>query len=198
MEQAARAIEDIRLNGGRPCVDFVNTIHDRNAAPQEDYLTTPERLLAWAARAGLVHAGEKLAAPTRADQRARLMSETRRLREAVHALLSARIEGTAAPQGALRTLDRWVHAAWKDLVLTGLAGGRAAVKNASRTAKLVLMRASLCALDLLSGEQAANLKCCPECGWLFLDTSKNGSRRWCSMETCGAVVKMRNYRKRSG
>jgi predicted RNA-binding Zn ribbon-like protein len=38
------------------------------------------------------------------------------------------------------------------------------------------------------------VKLCAQCSWLFVDRSRNGSRRWCSMGECGAQVKMRRYR----
>ncbi|WP_412543337.1 CGNR zinc finger domain-containing protein [Longispora sp. K20-0274] len=38
---------------------------------------------------------------------------------------------------------------------------------------------------------------CPSCGWLFLDTSRNGQRRWCSMATCGGRVKARRHHART-
>jgi predicted RNA-binding Zn ribbon-like protein len=50
--------------------------------------------------------------------------------------------------------------------------------------------------ELLLSEELAQVKECPGCGWLFLDTSKNRSRRWCSMNTCGARDKMRRYHKK--
>jgi predicted RNA-binding Zn ribbon-like protein len=50
--------------------------------------------------------------------------------------------------------------------------------------------------ELLLSEELGKVKECPGCGWLFLDTSKNQSRRWCSMNTCGARDKMRRYLKR--
>ena len=50
--------------------------------------------------------------------------------------------------------------------------------------------------DLLQSEELRHVKECPGCGWLFLDTSKNQSRRWCSMNTCGVRDKMRRYHKR--
>jgi predicted RNA-binding Zn ribbon-like protein len=50
--------------------------------------------------------------------------------------------------------------------------------------------------ELLLSDQLAHVKECPGCSWLFLDTSKNQSRRWCSMNTCGARDKMRRYHKR--
>ena len=50
--------------------------------------------------------------------------------------------------------------------------------------------------NLLLSEELGHVKECPGCGWLFLDTSKNQSRRWCSMNACGARDKMRRYHKR--
>jgi predicted RNA-binding Zn ribbon-like protein len=50
--------------------------------------------------------------------------------------------------------------------------------------------------ELLLSEELSHVKECPNCGWLFLDISKNQSRRWCSMNTCGARDKMRRYHKR--
>jgi predicted RNA-binding Zn ribbon-like protein len=55
-------------------------------------------------------------------------------------------------------------------------------------------------VTLLVEGDLARVKACPgpanDCGWLFYDTSKNASRRWCSMEGCGSVAKMRHYRAR--
>ncbi len=58
------------------------------------------------------------------------------------------------------------------------------------------------AMDILTSEEWKRVKQCPgvgDCGWLFLDTSKNGSRQWCSMQECGSRVKMRRQyaRKRA-
>jgi predicted RNA-binding Zn ribbon-like protein len=50
--------------------------------------------------------------------------------------------------------------------------------------------------QLLQSEELTRVKECPGCGWLFLDTSKNQNRRWCSMNTCGARDKMRRYHRR--
>ena len=56
------------------------------------------------------------------------------------------------------------------------------------------------AVELLTGREQDRIKVCANpdgCGWLFYDGSKNGSRRWCSMEGCGSKVKMRRqYAKR--
>ena len=54
------------------------------------------------------------------------------------------------------------------------------------------------AVSLLTGEATARLKRCPNdaCHWFFLDTSRNGSRRWCAMADCGTKAKVRDYRAR--
>jgi predicted RNA-binding Zn ribbon-like protein len=52
---------------------------------------------------------------------------------------------------------------------------------------------ALAAYELLTGPRAGRIKRCAGCPWLFLDQSKNGSRRWCSMEICGTNQKVRLY-----
>jgi len=53
---------------------------------------------------------------------------------------------------------------------------------------------AVAAVDLLRTGPLDRLKVCAACPWLFLDTSRNRSRRWCSMSECGARLKMRRYR----
>jgi predicted RNA-binding Zn ribbon-like protein len=57
---------------------------------------------------------------------------------------------------------------------------------------------AVAAVDLLRSDRLARVRQCDNCPWLFLDRSRNGSRRWCSMDECGAHVKMRRYRARRG
>ena len=54
------------------------------------------------------------------------------------------------------------------------------------------------ARELLTTDRVRRIRQCPadDCGWLFVDTSKNGTRRWCRMDGCGAKAKMRRYRAR--
>ena len=52
------------------------------------------------------------------------------------------------------------------------------------------------AVELLTSDLVERIKSCPSCGWVFLDVSKNRSRRWCSMEMCGGAAKARAYYRR--
>jgi predicted RNA-binding Zn ribbon-like protein len=186
-------IDAIRLSGGRACLDFVNTIHDRFAAVPVDYLGTPQHYVEWCLRTSLLSRQE-------ADRitAAGVMGEVRSFREHLHALLSARIDGLPAPVNALRQCDRWLHQAWADLSLDPGSAEGVSWSPAAVDARLPLKRLALSALDLLRTAQPRRLKRCASpdsCGWLFYDDSKGGQRRWCAMETCGTIEKMRRYRR---
>ena len=187
------SIDAIRLSGGRACLDFVNTIHDRFAAVPVDYLGTPQHYVEWCLRTSLLSRQE-------ADRitAAGVMGEVRSFREHLHALLSARIDGLPAPVNALRQCDRWLHQAWADLSLDPGSAEGVSWPPTAVDARLPLKRLALSALDLLRTTQPRRLKRCASpdsCGWLFYDDSKGGQRRWCAMETCGTIEKMRRYRR---
>jgi predicted RNA-binding Zn ribbon-like protein len=187
------SIDAIRLSGGRACLDFVNTIHDRFAAVPVDYLGTPQHYVEWCLRTSLLSRQE-------ADRitAAGVMGEVRSFREHLHALLSARIDGLPAPVNALRQCDRWLHQAWADLSLDPGSAEGVSWPPTAVDARLPLKRLALSALDLLRTAQPRRLKRCASpdsCGWLFYDDSKGGQRRWCAMETCGTIEKMRRYRR---
>jgi predicted RNA-binding Zn ribbon-like protein len=190
----SRFIEGIRLDGGRPCLDFVNTIHDRLAAESVDYLATPQHFVAWCLRARLLDTQEadRIAVP------AAVMGEAWTFREHLHALLTARIDGTAVPASALRECDHWLHQAWTSLSLDPASPEGVSWPAAAVDARLALKRIALSLLDLLRSAEPQRLKRCASpdsCGWLFYDDSRGGQRRWCAMEACGTVEKMRRYRR---
>jgi predicted RNA-binding Zn ribbon-like protein len=187
-------IESVRLDGGRPCLDFVNTIHDRLASVPVDYLATPQQYLEWCLRAHLLSRQEA----ERIAVTGGVMGEVRIFREHLHALLSARIDGTAVPAKALRECDRWLHQAWTNLSLDAASPDGVSWSPAAVDARLPLKRIALSLLDLLRTAEPHRLKRCAStdsCGWLFYDDSKGGQRRWCSMEACGTIEKMRRYRR---
>ena len=192
----ARPIAAIRLDGGRLCLDFVNTIHDRYAVEAEDYIGQPERFIEWCVRAGALRSGERIAAPKGAGRRAALMRKVRTLRHHLHALLASRIDGVPPPADAVQCLDQWLHRAWASQLFG--SDGQMHWRDDACDELLPLKRIALDALDLSSDPSVSQLRRCTNtssCGWLFLDTSKNQRRRWCAMETCGTLFKMKRYRR---
>jgi len=196
LHRPTRPVAAIRLDGGRLCLDFVNTIHDRYAAEPEDYISQPERFIEWSARAGAYRSGEHISVPEATGQRTTLMRRVRTLRHHLHALLASRIDGLPAPAEALQCLDQWLHHAWASQSLG--ADRHMHWRTRAHDALLPLKRISLDALDLISTASASQLRRCSNtssCGWLFLDVTKNQRRRWCAMETCGTADKMNRYRR---
>jgi len=195
-----RPIAAIRLDGGRLCVDFINTLHDRFAVAVEDYLATPERYEEWARRVGAWGDDDDMRLPQSAKARAHLMAEVRALREAIFRLLTAWLDGVAIPADALRTANAWLLDARKDEEIA--SDGRLVLRAVSNDASLPLKRIAIDLVETLGGAQAGAFKlerCANQhsCGWLFADTSKNRRRRWCAMQTCGVASKMATLRRRS-
>jgi predicted RNA-binding Zn ribbon-like protein len=188
-----RPINLIRLDGGRPCLDFVNSIHDRFALEIEDYFTTPQRFIAWCERAQLLDRSES--GQIKADARA--MRDVLRFREHLYAVFTARIIGAAPAQAAVEAFDIWLHRAWNDRVLDLTAPQCLSWSPRGIDLRLPLKRIALSALELLGNGDIRRLKRCASqdsCGWLFYDETKNNQRIWCAMDVCGTLAKMRRYR----
>lgn len=194
----SRAISAIRLAGGRVCLDFVNTIDDRFAEVSEDYIPTPERYLEWSRYAGLILATEHVDTVRTPADRVALMADIAAFRSALYEIFVARTIEKPITSAAVRLLDVWLHRAWSNLSLQddGVLGWNPDAFDVW----LPLKRIALSALELLQEPERHRVKACAagdKCGWLFFDTSKNGSRRWCAMETCGTAHKMARYREKS-
>ena len=180
------------LIGGDAVLDFVNTIHDWTAVEPRDYLPTFPEAVRFAEAAGITSGAE-------ARRMASLSggSELKRLRE-----LRARIERI------LRAVQSQRSPSIEDLDELASEGAEAARVARLRSEKGRLTRvidsdaAGAATLRyrlvegmvaLLTSDRLTRVSRCPSCGWFFVDTTKNRSRRWCSMAMCGSVVKARNY-----
>ncbi len=196
--------------GGHTALDLVNTVEPRlPVAGRHEHLISPDDLLAWAQRAGLASASDARAvtdawnaAPGSASA---ALTSVRQIREALSAALPALLApGTAGPETEL-ALDyltlRWGAAAGRShLVLDGRAGAGARLIVGSSPAFLITDRVACAAVDLLCEADLTRLGMCPPdqhgCGWVFIDRSRNGSRRWCTMDDCGAHAKARRLTER--
>jgi predicted RNA-binding Zn ribbon-like protein len=198
-------VAELPLVGGHPLLDLVNTV-ERGGGGGHDHLTDPPALLRWALRAGLVDPEEARAVADswERDPAAGLaaLAAVREVREALHLALLAAM-GIASPDpGPLERLrQRWVAALGRSRLT--LDPGRASATRlvvGTEPASLVADRAAADAVELLRRAELARLRRCPPdaggCGWVFLDRSRNGSRRWCRMADCGTTVKARRLTER--
>lgn len=195
-------LASIRLDGGVLCLDFANTVHDRLYPDSPEYYHDYAELLAWAAYAGALspdlHADLRALAERDPQAARQVYEESRSLREALFRLFAAAIEGTTAESNDLAILNAALGEALGALQVAD-QGGVYGWEWAGRGEHLasVLWPILRSAGDLLTSSDVERVKACPRCGWLFLDTSKNGRRRWCSMETCGNRAKASRHYSRA-
>lgn len=174
------------FKGGRDCLDLVATVGERWRRSFER-LREPDDLARWLVDAGLL------------DERP-LVSETqlaqaRALREAIYRV--TRLAGRGRPQaGDVGEINRW--AARPGLAPQLDAGGREVTTLADPPVEAALATLARDAIDLVTGPYARRVRECAadDCALLFVDTSRPGRRRWCSMEACGNKAKTAAYRRR--
>jgi predicted RNA-binding Zn ribbon-like protein len=195
--------EPFDLSGGALCLDFANTWEDRER-PETEKLRGYEGLLAFARQTGLLSeaARERLAARAREERQEAEAAYTsaRELRDAIYRTFSARAADRPAPPDDLARLN----AALPD-ALGGLRVERSDAAyawsrcDASETLAAPLRPIVRSAAELLVTGEPDRIREChgTSCTWLFLDQSRNRSRRWCSMETCGNRAKARRHYRRA-
>jgi predicted RNA-binding Zn ribbon-like protein len=177
-----RTVETIEFWGNDLALDFANTLEGPRGKPADkDHLHAYADLVTWARRAGALPEGAR---PRTGD-----LGRARELRAAVYDVFAAVAARDSPPRPALSGLLR-VHA---DAVREGRIEDGDWVWS-GRDPDRPLWPVAVAAVDLLRSDQLARLKMCGNCRWLFLDRSRNGSRRWCSMDECGVHTKMRRYR----
>jgi len=196
---ALRPVSAIRLDGGRLAADFANTIHDRFAAEVEDYIATPERYVEWAGRSGAIAADETIDISRLVEEGEPLMADVRSLRNATYCLLSACIDEVPLPQGPLLVANHWLLRARQSQSLS--EDGLLTLRAGPEDVRIPLKRIALDLVDTLGDARVGKfrLKHCANqssCGWIFADTSKNGRRRWCAMQTCGTASKTETRRSK--
>jgi predicted RNA-binding Zn ribbon-like protein len=205
--------EQLRIVGGHPALDLVNTVAPRVPGDTggRDYLPDPAELLAWSRRIELIDPAEAEAieaawrsAPDLPDQALRATVE---IREATYVVLAQRAASVPADFEQQRgsafeqLMLRWAAATARSMLVSRDDGpGVAELRVGTSPALMIPDRLVAAAVDLVRTVELRQLRACPVddggCGFLFLDRSRNGSRRWCSMEDCGTRAKIRNLSAR--
>ena len=196
----------IQFIAGHPVLDFTNTLHGRLGEEQLDQLVSYSDLREWARLAGLLDATEakQLATLERADATGagRMVARAKRAREALYAVVSALAGGGPLPMGPLRILNRELRAVGGRLQLALDDRKRGLSWNVGEPLELgtPLRRVMWAAGQLLTTDPRPRIRECeaPTCSWLFLDGTRNHSRRWCDTAQCGNRERVRrHYRRRS-
>ena len=189
-------LDTLSFDGGWLCLDFANTVSSRLPAPGAEYLNTWDDFRIWVRRAAMLPASEWLVWN---GLPASNIEEVRALREALYQLFEYHYRVGSLHPAHLDTLNGFLHEVYPHtrlcLTATGLCRG---LEDAPHPEK-PLWYIALSAETLLLDNRLSRVKACDNCGWLFLDTSKNSARRWCNMQTCGSQIKAKAYyhRKKS-
>jgi predicted RNA-binding Zn ribbon-like protein len=202
-EAPARNIANMELVGGRPVVDFVNTLSDRALATPLERLASYDDLALWCVREELLDEKEavRLRRLARAHPRkaAAALTRARELRELLFRLFEASAEGRVPAEASRAELNEWVLRAARHRRLEPSDGGlRWLWFRGDEELDWILWPLVWSAAELLGTDDLDRLKECAQgdCRWLFLDLSRNRSRRWCSMEQCGNRAKARRHYER--
>ena len=192
------------LSGGALCLDFANTWSDRER-PDSDHLGAYSDLLAFASQTKLLSDAEvsRLAGRAEEDPPAAeaALALSRDLREDLYRIFSALAASRLPDAADLERLNIALPEALSRLRLerrdTEFVWAWAATEDPLEAPLWPILRS---AAELLTSMERTLIRECGgnSCTWLFLDRSRNRSRRWCSMETCGNRAKaQRHYRRRS-
>jgi len=194
------------LVGGHPALDLVNTLDNRfrSDGPTE-LLPDYEAVLRFMEQSGLLGGPEVRALSRNIGETdtERVSNCARELRETAASVLYAAAACTAAPSADLQRLTQYFHNArqHQELVWTPSEQGSKFAWDwgASQSeGDLPVWILSLQTASLLTSDAMSRLRTCgtETCRWLFLDTSKNHTRRWCDMKICGNRMKARRFQAR--
>jgi predicted RNA-binding Zn ribbon-like protein len=190
------------LTGGHPALDFVNTVGGNRLVQPREHLPRFGDLLAWATETQVLTPAEAKALLREAaafpDEAERALSHARTFREVLYRVLLAQVEGRPAPAVDVAALEEEVHRALAARRLESKAGRFSWTLPGVCLLETVVPRLAVVASELLTSEALKRVRVCEAtasdgCGWLFLDETRNHSRRWCSMATCGNQHKARRH-----
>jgi predicted RNA-binding Zn ribbon-like protein len=192
-EPRARAPwQDGHFIGGHPVLDLANTVFDRaHPVPDNELLKTPSDVLTWCESARLFET-----APALGDAAVDgLTEDIRSVREHAWAAFDAVSRRQPVPTASVGALlersgagVRAGHLRDVDAEMDHLAADWA-------TPGAIPTALSLLAVHALFTLPPERIRACGRCGWLFLDSSRGGRRRWCSMSTCGNREKASRHRQ---
>jgi predicted RNA-binding Zn ribbon-like protein len=193
------------LIGGNLALDFVNTLDDRPSGQPKELLTNFYEVARFGEDAGILTGADVdrfyINIHLDPDEAGDAVRRAIHLREAMYAVFSALMKKQIVPQDALDTLNVSIRdSAQHTRLVQGEMPqnrGRCELRYNAMTSRYsaMLWPIARAAADLLTSSDMALLRACSSetCQWLFLDTSKNRQRRWCSMKLCGNREKVRRF-----
>jgi predicted RNA-binding Zn ribbon-like protein len=193
------------LKEGWLCLDFANTTLWHASDHPTERLNSYADLISWAQHKGILTEHEISSLLRRAERHPKaagaVLDRVITLRETIYRIFSAVAHGHPPKAGDLAVLNDALSRAMAQLqikrVIDGFSWHWSGGQNALDRMIWPVVRS---AVDLLTSEALDRVGECAAvdrgCGWLFLDQSKNHSRRWCDMAYCGNRIKVLRFHER--
>ena len=195
---------NLNLKSGHPSLEFTNTVSNHASEQPGETLFKYEDVLVWGKRVGLLSEEQvdRLAqrAARQPERAARIFAKSLELREAIYRIFVAKTQDKPPTKEDLTVLNS---------NLSYLTQGAQVAQRGNRfewqwnfdedALEVPLWLGALSAMELMTSDYYKLVGQCADedgCGWLFVDTSKNHSRRWCDINDCGNRAKQRRYQKR--
>ena len=192
-----------KLIGGQLSLDFTNTVPWRGREIPEEKLNTYQDLLDWSRLAGILTEdnARKLSREGSIQREGAkgVLDRAVEIREAIYRVFSATVSKMPVSDWDLVILNRELREALTRLRLYPESEGYALdFEWGGGAIDQMLWPIARAASDLLTSEELDQVSRCAsdDCLWLFVDTSKNRSRRWCDMKDCGNRNKARRFYER--
>ncbi|NPV53630.1 MAG: hypothetical protein HPY71_08905 [Firmicutes bacterium] len=205
MDDSTTWAGNLDLLGGRLCLDFANTVDWHASDHPREWLTSYSDLVAWSRHAGILTEAQAQdlnhAATRQPEEAASVLERAISLREALYRIFSAIASKREVNVEDIAIVNTILNKALVHLQVVSLGNSFTLGWNGEGELDRMLWPVVWSAAELLtSGDLNRVRECAGDgCGWLFLDTSKNRTRKWCSMEDCGNRAKARrHYRKTQG
>ena len=201
----ARPDPEFDLSGGALCLDFANTVSQRKRPEQRhDNLPGYNELVFFARDSGVIspHLARQILSISsmKSRDRALIFDTAINLREAIYRIFSAVANSHAANRKDLKLIAELASQAMthRQLVAAGSQYRWEWKRDKGELVSYVLWPIAQSAADLLTSGKLKDVRECqaPTCAWLFLDESRNHSRRWCDMSVCGNREKARRHYER--
>lgn len=204
MEPSPDSIRHFDPVGGNLALDLANTASRRSHPEPGNKLHDYEDLVVWGERTGLLGGERAKALRAEASSRpadaAAVLARAIELREATYRIFSAVGAGAEPAAADIDVLDGYLREGAAHRRLSrGPEGWSWRWEDGDEPLAQILWPTAYAAADLLTEGELARVKECgnPDCNWLFVDRSKNRSRRWCDMKECGNRAKARRHYRRT-
>lgn len=198
---------NLTLLGGKKCLDFINTLDWRGKDRPVEYLNSFEDFIRWAAYVKIINPKEEKYFSKQAVMNIKKAEEalkiTIELRELLHKMFLYIQHENRIQKQNLSRLNGFLQKAYISTVIKPSLSGFELEAGADKTTLTGLLNPIVWdAVNLLTSEDRLRVKSCADttCGWMFFDISKNKSRQWCDMKSCGNRAKARKFyqQKKSG